>query len=34
MGGLRPAVAAEPFWRAEQRREAREELPEQLTLVG
>jgi DNA repair photolyase len=34
MGGLRPAVAAEPFWRGEQHPEPREEPPEQLTLVG
>jgi DNA repair photolyase len=34
MGGLRPAVPAEPFWRGERSSEPREEPPEQLTLVG
>jgi DNA repair photolyase len=34
MGGLRPAVAADPFWRGDQRPGPRDEPPEQLTLVG
>jgi DNA repair photolyase len=34
MGGLRPTVAAEPFWRSDHRPEPRDEPPEQLTLVG
>jgi DNA repair photolyase len=34
LGGLRPAVSPEPFWRGDRRPGPRDEPPEQLTLVG
>ncbi len=34
MGGLRPSVEPEPFWRGEPSAGRRDEPPEQLTLVG